>query len=57
MYDLIEQIISHLWDADSLTQEQEYIFMICGALIILITIWILDAISAFIINFGKKGGK
>ena len=35
MYDLIEQIISHLWDADSLTQEQEYIFMICGVLIIL----------------------
>ena len=57
MYDVIETIINHIWDADSLTNEQEYIFCICGAMIILLTIWVLDAISAFIINLNRKGGR
>lgn len=57
MYDLIHNIISHVWDNQLYnTQEQQTIYYICGALILLFTIWILDRISVFIINI-SKGGK
>ena len=57
MYDVIETIINHVWDADSLTNEQQFIFCISGAMIIILTVWVLDAISAFIINLNRKGGR
>ena len=58
MYDIITGIIDHLWDAEGVSaNEQQIIYTICGALIICIMLWILDAVSAFIINIGRKGGK
>ena len=58
MYDIITGIIDHLWDAEGASaNEQQIVYYICGALIICIFLWILDAVSAFIINIGRKGGK
>lgn len=58
MYEIITGIIDHLWDAEGASAtEQQMVYCICGALIICIMLWILDAVSAFIINIGRKGGK
>ena len=59
MYDIIQSIIDHVWSSEVgySSTEQQTIYYICGALIICIMMWVLDAISAFIINLGKKGGK
>lgn len=58
MYDVVRQIIGHTWDESVyMSAEQQMIFYICGSLIVVLTVWILDAISHFIINIGRKGGK
>lgn len=58
MYDVVRTIIGHTWDESVyMSAEQQMIFYICGSLIVLLTVWILDAISHFIINIGRKGGK
>ena len=56
MYDLIKQIISHTWDTQ-LNAEQQYIYYISGALILILTVWLLDSITRLIINIGRKGAK
>lgn len=57
MYDIIKNIISHVWDnsAGYSTTEQQLVYYICGAAILLFTIWILDRISVFIISCAKGG--
>lgn len=56
MYDIIKDIISHNWDSSGYsTTEQQLVYYICGALIICLTLWVIDAISHFIINLNKKG--
>lgn len=40
MYDLIEGIIGHQWVTGS--SEQQYIYYICGALIIIFTAVVID---------------
>lgn len=59
MYDIIKNIISHVWDSSvgSSSTEQQYIYFTCAAVIIILTVWVLDALSRFIINLGKRGGK
>lgn len=57
MYDVVRNIIGHIWDESVyMSAEQQMIFYICGSLIVVLTVWILDAISHFIINLGKKRG-
>ena len=56
MYDIIYSIINHTWDNQLYSStEQQQIYYICGALIILFTIWIIDRISVFIISTAKGG--
>lgn len=42
MYDIIDSIISHSWSTGS--SDQQYIYYICGALIILFSCVIIDMI-------------
>lgn len=56
MFDLIKEIISHVWVNDQYTSEQQYIYFICGAMIIVLTVWVLDSLTRFIINIGRKRG-
>lgn len=57
MYDIIKEILNHSWEstAGSSSTEQQIVYYIGGALILLLTIWILDRISVFIINTAKGG--
>lgn len=57
MYDLVKTIINHIWDYSNATSttEQQLVYYICGAAILLFTIWILDRISVFIISCAKGG--
>lgn len=59
MYDIIKNIINHVWDttAGASSSEQQYLFFISGAVIIILVVWVLDALSRFIINIGRKGAK
>lgn len=59
MYDIIKNIIDHVWDttAGASSTEQQYLFFISGAVIIILVVWVLDALSRFIINIGRKGAK
>lgn len=42
MYDLISAIIDHAWTTS--TNEQSYIYYICGALIVVLTVTFVDMI-------------
>lgn len=42
MYNLISQLINHSWVTNA--SEQQYIYYICGAMIIILTIVFLDFI-------------
>lgn len=57
MYDIINQIISHIWNSESgfSTTEQQLIYYISGACIIILLVWTLDTISRLIVNIGKRG--
>lgn len=57
MYDLIYQMIGHIWDTSqgASSTEQQLLMQISGALIIIFSIWILDRISVFIISCAKGG--
>ena len=57
MYDIIKNIINHVWDSSAgySSTEQQMVYYIAGALILLLTIWILDRISVFIISTAKGG--
>ena len=49
MYDIIQQIIDHSWTTG--TNEQSYIYYICGALIVLITCVIIDMVYRIFSHF------
>lgn len=56
MFNIIKTILDHTWDTDyQSSTEQQLVYYIAGALIILFTIWILDRISVFIISCAKGG--
>lgn len=58
MYNIIKTIIDHVWESNGQvlsSTEQQLVYYIAGALIILFTVWILDRISVFIINTAKGG--
>lgn len=55
MFDIIKNIISHVWDTSGSGLEQTIIYCICGSMILLFSIWILDRISVFIISCAKGG--
>lgn len=51
MYDLIANIIDHSWSTG--TSEQQYIYYICGALIVLFTCVIIDLVYRVFSHFWK----
>ena len=51
MYDLISGLIDHAWINTS--SEQQYIYFICAALIIILTAVILDLIYRVISHFWR----
>lgn len=52
MYDIISQIISHSWISQN-AGEQQYVYYICGALIILLTIVFIDLIYRVFLHFWR----
>lgn len=58
MYDLIQTVIDHVFDMETASQdEQLLIYAISGTVICIVFVWVLDSITRFIINFGRKGGR
>lgn len=55
MYDVINDIISHTWES-GYTSDQQYIYYICGALIVVLTAVFVDRIFWFFdrITGGRK---
>lgn len=54
MYDVIKNIIGHSWNIQS-TSDQQYIYYIAGALIIVLTCFFLDTFIRFFRGLiGKK---
>lgn len=52
MYDLIEAIISHSWQSNY-TGDQQYIYYICGALIIIFAVVFVDLIYRVFSHFWR----
>ena len=56
MYDLIQSIIDHTWDTGSYSSsEQQIIFYICGALILLFSTVFIDLLYRITRGIFKKG--
>lgn len=54
MYDLIKQIISHTWDTSNYSSsEQQFIYYICGSLIIILTVVFIDMIKDVFRHFWR----
>lgn len=53
MYDIIANIIDHSYTTGS--SEQQYIYYICGALIVLFTIVIIDMVYRIFSHFWNGG--
>lgn len=54
MYDIVKQIISHSWDTGSYSSsEQQYIYYICGVLIIVLTVVFIDLIYRVFRHFWR----
>lgn len=55
MYDIVENIISHSWETNY-TSDQQYIYYICGALIIVFTMVFVDLVYRVFGHFwnGKR---
>lgn len=51
MYDIIDSLINHNWVTGS--SDQQYIYYICGALIILFTCVIIDMVYRVFSHFWK----
>lgn len=51
MYDIISNIIDHSWSTGS--SEQQYIYYICGALIVILTCVIIDLVYRIIGHFWR----
>lgn len=43
MYEVVEEIINHTWQSNY-TSDQQYIYYICGALIVVLASVLVDAI-------------
>lgn len=54
MYNIISEIIDHLWDS-SYGGEQQYIYYISGALIIILTVVTIDLIYRVFSHFWRGG--
>lgn len=54
MYDLIKGLISHTWNSDY-GNEQQYIYYISGALIILLTCTFIDLVYRLLRSICRKG--
>lgn len=53
MYGIIENIISHAWDSSYGSTEQQYIYMICACLIIILTVVFIDLIYRVFRHFWR----
>lgn len=54
MYDIIKSIIEHTWDSSSYnTSEQQIVYYICGALIIIFTVVFIDLVYRVFSNFWR----
>lgn len=51
MYDIISNIISHSWTTGS--SDQQYIYYICGALIVIFSCVIIDLVYRVFSHFWK----
>ena len=51
MYDIIENIISHSWETSN--SAQQYIYYICGALIIVLTAVFVDMVYRVFSHFWR----
>lgn len=52
MYDIVSSIIDHVW-VSNYTGDQQYIFYICGALIIVILAVVVDLIYRIFRHFWR----
>lgn len=52
MYDVVNSIISHFWTTND--SAQQYIYFICGALIIVGFAFFLDCIRSIVLAFRRK---
>lgn len=52
MYDIVSNIVDHTW-ASNYTSDQQYIYFICGALIILFSCVFIDLIYRIIGHFWR----
>lgn len=55
MYDLISSLINHNWDNSMYGNEQQYIYYICGFLIVMLTTVIIDLVYRLVKSLIKKG--
>ena len=53
MYDIITDIINHTWQTQG-ANEQQYIYMICGSLMILFFVVAIDMIYRIFSNFWRN---
>lgn len=52
MYDIISSIIDHSW-ATNYTSDQQYIYYICGSLIVILTVVIVDMVYRVFSHFWR----
>ena len=50
MYDIVKNIIDHEW-ISNYTSDQQYIYYICGALVILFAVVFIDIIRSIFLGF------
>ena len=55
MYDIIKGIIDHTWTTTN-NGDQQYIYFVCGALIIVTFAVSIDLVYRMIYGFFRKGG-
>lgn len=55
MFDIIRNIIDHVWTTGS--NDQQYIYYICGSVIVLSFIFIFDLLAQLVKSFRGKGDK
>lgn len=53
MYDIISGIIAHSW-VNNYTSDQQYIFYICGAMLLILTVAFIDVIKTIFAAFLRK---
>lgn len=54
MYDRIEYIIDHVYESQY-SGDQQYIYFICGALIIILTVVTIDLVYRVFSHFWRSG--